>query len=274
MHHLRANHYLTFADLESSPLLEHCGVIYHSGLQILICIACEAAFVPDHMKTHKKDQHNNFVITDDDLANITANFTIQEHAADVHSPPPGQAPIEGIKIEKGIQCDSEGCTYACIQESTMKNHWSKVHGSKKGKTSSWDRFHTVDVQSLFLSQSGRRHYFSVNPRLRAAVPSDPFNLFMQQHGDQANITPSVAPPTRDRDLPIFVKKLGWYEYLEVYCEDKEKRTKLIEMTALPHEQDGCLFRLPKVIEAYLNQIQREEGEVTRRTRRSLMSYPM
>jgi hypothetical protein len=132
----------------------------------------------------------------------------------------------------------------------------------------------VDVQSLFLKQSGKLRYFSVNSRLKMAVSNDHFTLFMQQHGDEANITPSVAPPTRDRDLPILVKKLGWYEYLEVYCEDKAKRTKLIEMTALPHEQDGCLFRLPKVIEAYLNQIQREETKVTRLTRHCLMKYPM
>ena len=241
-------------------------------MKILICIACKEAYPPDNIIGHQRDQHK-IKISRSDLKFITDSFSVHKKPKDVITPLPLQAPIDGIKIQSGFTCADSGCFYVCISEDTMRVHWSKNHNEKMRITTKKTRMNEVEVQTLFGISSGR-HYFSVDSRLKGAISSDIFTLFIQQHGSRISLTPSVAPPIRDRDLPILVKELGWYPHLQQYCEDAGKRDQLMKMVALPKAQDKPLSQLSHVVEAYLRQIQDEESLLTRLTKRSLMNYPL
>ena len=65
----------TFPGLQSSPLLEKCDLIYHSGLKILICLVCGAVVITDYIIGHKRDQHK-IKIRDSDSTDICAFFSI------------------------------------------------------------------------------------------------------------------------------------------------------------------------------------------------------
>ncbi|KAN0127773.1 hypothetical protein V8E53_014433, partial [Lactarius tabidus] len=92
--------------------------VYHSGLKILICVACEAALVPSHIFRHQKNQHK-LKIEHLDLEAILLSFPACADTS-VPTPPPLQIPIEGIKIHNGLQCTE--CDYACLSRKTMMLH--------------------------------------------------------------------------------------------------------------------------------------------------------
>lgn len=249
--------------LQTSDQLTKCGMVYHSDLGILICPACQAAILPNHIITHQKKQHQ-LKVMQLDLEAVLASFHVHPHS-NVFTPESIQAPIEGIKIHDGFQCGQ--CTYVCLQASTMKTHWSTKHRHLSyidGK----DRSFPVKAQTLFGSQTGRQ-YFSVDCSSKEDTSSDPFSLFIKQFGCQLNLTPPTTLPTRDRDIPSLVKKLRWYEHLQVFCEDKEKRTQLLGMAVAPGTDDGPLSHLSKVTKAYFTQIKSEESQVTFQILRSL-----
>ncbi|KAH9045848.1 hypothetical protein EDB84DRAFT_1435865 [Lactarius hengduanensis] len=76
----------------------------------------------------------------------------------------------------------------------------------------------------------------------------------QCYGSQTDPLPFIAPPTRDYDLTILVKELGWYKYIQ--------------------STDRPLSWLSQVVEGYLKQIQTEESNMTRYTLCSLKNYPI
>ena len=260
-----------FAVLQSSELLSKCGLVYHSGLKILICLSCSAAFIPDHIISHQKGQHD-LKITKSDMGTILSTFSVCKDTK-VPIPLPLQAPIEGIKVEKkGLQCIK--CNFVFLSHKTMDKHWKDHHESLRKDIWRKDRFYLVDAQTIFLSQSGSRHYFSVDSSSIEDIPGNPFTLFMQQHGSQSTLILPTSPPTRDRDIPILVKRLKWYHHLQEYCEDAEKRTQLLDMAAAPGSNSGALSGLSQVTKAYLAKIQSEESQVTMMVLMCLKNYPV
>jgi hypothetical protein len=119
---------IPFAVLQSTDLLRSCGLIYHSELHILICLSCKAAYLPTHIQAHQKDQHQVW-INNEDLNKILRDYDVHSVYDDVPTPPPLQAPIEGIKIEKGLHCIL--CPYVGISSNTMRTHWSKEHSASQ-----------------------------------------------------------------------------------------------------------------------------------------------
>jgi hypothetical protein len=197
---------------------------------------------------------------------------VHKEITNVPIPPPLQAPIEGIKINKGLQCVL--CPYIGLQQSTMNTHWNRTH-AHDARSKAIDplcRSYDVEAQTLFIQC--HRHFFSVDSRLEGLVSSDPYMLLIQQYGHETNSTLSMTRPTGDRDFPILVKKLGWNKYLQEYCVNAEKRALLIGMATLPSKKDDPLHQLSQVVKAYLEQIREEEHLVNRQTLRSLMCYPM
>ena len=156
----------------------------------------------------------------------------------------------------------------------MDKHWKDHHESLRKDIWRKDRFYLVDAQTIFLSQSGSRHYFSVDSSSIEDIPGNPFTLFMQQHGSQSTLILPTSPPTRDRDIPILVKRLKWYHHLQEYCEDAEKRTQLLDMAAAPGSNSGALSGLSQVTKAYLAKIQSEESQVTMMVLMCLKNYPV
>lgn len=236
-------------------------------------MGCKHAFPPGSVKTHQKKQHN-LRVTKLDMDAIIEEYTITP--AEKVQPPSSKVPFEGIEIEnEALKCPVNGCNYVGLKLGTMNTHWSKKHNTE----STWrypspkTRYFKVQAQTIFLA-SVRREYFEVDSKFGGDGAGNPFTLFTQQFQSSLNFTLPTPPPTKDRDIPVWVKKLGWYGHLQEFCDsdDEEKRTCLLEMAAAP--KTGPLSQLSQVVEAYLKQVQAEESQVSRFILCSLMNYPM
>ncbi|KAH9011295.1 hypothetical protein EDB84DRAFT_1445251 [Lactarius hengduanensis] len=194
------------------------------------------------------------------------------------------APIEGIKLE-GQALECQECQYICATNAGMRTHWSNNHHDQLNQypiTNS--RFKTVEAQKLFDSSSGHRQYFKVDSRLIGIPSEDTFSLFIQKYVKKDSLLPTVAPPSNDRDLSLLVKKRGWYNHLQEFCNDSSKRALLIQMASmpmmgkekaklLPPGVEKTLSRLPEVVTSYMKQIHEEQQKASRLTLRSIMHYP-
>ena len=188
-----------------SDSLNKCGVVYHSELKLFICMGCKHAFPPDSVKTHQKK--HNLRVTKLDMDTIIQEYNITP-AKEVQ-PPSSKVSYEGIKIEKeALKCLVNGCNYIGLKLSTMNTHWSKKHNTE----STWqypspkNRYIRVQAQTIFPA-SVRREYFEVDRRFGGDGAGNPFTLFTQQFQSSPNFTVPTPPPTKDHDIPIWVKKI-------------------------------------------------------------------
>ena len=234
------------------------------------------------MASHQNSQHK-VIIHPQTLYRIIKTFDICP-GTNVILPSPPHAPIEGIKLEdKALECQE--CPYIALTEATIYTHWSNSHSDKLDQYPiSKLRFRQVEAQKLFDRSSGQRQYFKVDSRLIGMVPKDTFSLFMQNYVQKESLLPTVAPPSNDRDLPLLVKRRGWYHHLQDFCIDSSKRALLLSMAslpemgkekakALPEGTEKDLSQLPEVVTLYMEEIRKEQSSASRLTLRSLMHYP-
>jgi hypothetical protein len=234
------------------------------------------------MISHQHSQHQ-VTIQLQDMNLIRTTFDVCSHTT-ILLPSQPCAPIEGIKLEnQALECQK--CQYICTTEASMRTHWYNNHHDQLDQypiTSS--RFKLVEAQKLFDSSSGHRQYFKVDSRLIQSAPEDIFSLFIQKYVKKESLLPTVAPPSNDRDLSLLVKRRGWYNHLQEFCDDSSKRALLIAMASLPtmgKEKakslppgiEKVLSKLPKVVTSYMEHIHQEQPMTSRLTLRSLMHYP-
>jgi hypothetical protein len=228
------------------------------------------------MVSHQSNQHK-VIIEPQDMKLITETFDI---CPDTNVTPPTYpcAPVEGIKVEENaLKCQE--CQYICVTKKGMHTHWDNNHLDK-----ALFGFATVEAQKLFDRSSRHRLYFKVDSRLIGTAAEDIFSLFMKNYLTKEPLLPSVAPPSNDRDLPLLVKRRGWYTHLHEFCDNSSKRALLLAMAslpemgkekakALPSGMEKVLSRLPKVVTLYMEQIRDEQPTASRLTLRSLINYP-
>jgi hypothetical protein len=253
-------------------------MIYHSDLEILICLSCQAAFPPSNMPGHQQKQHN-IVISAADMESILATFAVMM-GTNMTLPPEPCAPIDGIKIHSGLHCTE--CSYACRTEQTFDYHFRHAHHDKLHQPRATRSFKTP-VQTIFDS-SVHRHYFSIDDTMVTMPEQDPYHKFLAKILPQVSIIPQVVAPTTDRDLPVLVKKAEWHQHLQEYCNDQQARALLLQMSTLPETSvnkiarmdDGIektLTKLPLVVEKYMERIRQDAHQANRMTLRNLLQYP-
>lgn len=233
------------------------------------------------MVSHQSSQHQ-VVIQPQTWISITKEFNICSDT-NVMIPTQPCAPIEGIKLEaQALECQE--CQYICAQDASMRTHWSNNHHDQLNQYPVMKScFQLVEAQKLFNSSSGHRQYFKVDSRLIAVAPEDTFSLFIQSIKKET-LLPTVAPPSNDRDLSLLVKRRGWYNHLQEFCDDSSKRALLFSMASLPtmgKEKakslspgiEKVLSKLPEIVSSYMVQIHEEQSTASRLTLRSVMHYP-
>ncbi|KIM35047.1 hypothetical protein M413DRAFT_79781, partial [Hebeloma cylindrosporum] len=234
---------------------------------LITCSFCEIALVPNaavsHVVTHKirlkKDMRQRLQV-------IMLRPGVIKAPGDVIVPKPPCAPIEGLKLEDGYKCKL--CTYCCITDSTIKNHFSAKHRDHEGTYK--DNCEGATVQTF------SRTYFAVVPLLADMMPDNLFALYLKDHVPEVEALQVLNPPIDHNEVPPLLKITSWNDHLAPYIGDKRKVRLLLQLLDLPTSKRGEKWlgeRLRKTIEGYMKEASRMGTNSSLAIRCILMECP-
>lgn len=213
---------------------------------------CHKAWTPSsvlgHAKTHSNIPSKKTANTD--LDTLIKQYNILE-SPPLLIPPSGEAPVPGLHIHKdGLACTFDGCSYACLSENTLRDHWYHKHHSSMPIVKPKQRFnHPVPVQSYYATV--RNTFWTVNPDLSKRAPDDLYSAFVNDYLPQMTKIHDIPTPTLTRDIPPWLKVCKFHQYLGDYMTNVTKREHLVSAVTTPRLNDPLYGRLHKWIFEYM-----------------------
>lgn len=120
-------------------------------------------------------------------------------------------PVPILKVEPGLRCTSDNCSYRCLKPGAMATHWSEEHKGKRVKKKS----KKVKVQTF-------EKYFAVSPSLLGSPANSCYELYLTQlvpdlEKDCHEVVPYLAS---EREVPPLLKVMQWHEHLSPHLLDE------------------------------------------------------
>jgi hypothetical protein len=104
---------------------------YNAEYKVLICLNCQYCLTPDGIENHFWRVHQSIPIdVRKGLVEYSKGVMIAK-ATETHTPSIEIEAIEGLKVIKGVVCDSCGTGFGSV--TTMENHCWKMHDWRKWK---------------------------------------------------------------------------------------------------------------------------------------------
>lgn len=253
---------LNTSSLISSPLLNFLDYRFHKDYSILICVACEVAWLPDCALGHAKQKHGIKIHSIDQKEwqafvkewNITTNTNIL---------PLDKKPVELLKVYADAYCCNL-CTYCARTASTFNKHWSTHHKEFTATTEA--RFHHGSVQTFYSPVNTR--YFEIDPSLLHA-PADAFAVYLSK--EVPNYPPfAVNIPKASREIPPLLAQTQWHVHLEDHIKAKQQRLALLDLVRPPSISKSPMFKLAW---NYMNAVSSLARKSSMRIRCLLKEYP-
>jgi Orsellinic acid/F9775 biosynthesis cluster protein D len=263
----------TITLLQSNTFLDSINCQVHTLYKVIICMFCGAAWTPDALLGHIKNEHPDIQMDPEAQSKLDEVKKTYSILSDTTVPLPSfnGPPVEGLKTHKdGLVCTMEDCIYACRSLQSMDQHWCHHRGSLMPKSK---RSQNAVVQCFF-TVIGRR-YFSVNPSLEGIKPEGLYSAFIRDY------LPSLPPvlmdsPNTHREVPPLLAHTGWNIHLEGFVTDEGKRQKLVQSarSPLPKSQDPLYGQLYDWVFDYMNNIRDiATHQVPYTLLRYLLQYP-
>ena len=130
---------------------------YLSHYRVVVCTSCKYAIQPKAIARHLKEIHRIKRSDRKLFMQHMEKFELAEHEL-VMRYRPGEFPVPLLPVQSGLQCRSENCSYLCVTEKRMKQHWLAVHGRQGLVACDWQ---TVPLQTFFKGNLLR--YFTGTP---------------------------------------------------------------------------------------------------------------
>ena len=238
--------------LESNPVLDAMGVSYHRHFNVLMCLECKKAEVPQLLLSHVNK--HGIRLTKDQKASYDA-FVMAHNISQVHkvqSPPPHGPPVEILEQRPdGFCCDH--CHYCAPSRKAIDNHWYANHQDLHLPPK--DRFHKGTLQTFFTPIG--EMFFEVNPELEFAASDDPFRHYLRYEVPFFPPFPA-APPLDEHEVPPMLQLTQWHAHLKGHTEDYKTRGHLMSLISLPSRRaTKGIGRLGDVVDSYLRDIRKK-----------------
>ncbi|KAK0244932.1 hypothetical protein EDD85DRAFT_946256 [Armillaria nabsnona] len=220
--------------LIDTPALNRNGLVFHSHYHTVHCVndACNIAVLPYAIVGHLRDQHRfHFTAKEQELL----DQAIQElnpisSDSELALPPPGEAPVEALKVHPLGHCCRE-CCYAVPMLKTFQRHWRDNHRYDFPGTKANEGYYLAPIQSFYIVPA---RYFEVNPALTKLSKEAPFAIFLKTLSpilaeESHNILP---PPDQVREVSPLLRTTGWHLHLKIIS---------LTVEVLPHFLPLLLF---------------------------------
>jgi hypothetical protein len=207
------------------PVLAPYQVAWHAGLRQWICIPCGVCIPVDAVVTHVKGHQDGNTGTEDtndirEVIGSKAYASAERH--EMLSLPAVCPPITGLRIHHdGLACGHPGCQYACLASTSIRQHQSNQHKTEK----SLPYFKNIPVSRLF-NNGLRQSYFRVKPDLGVAGANESIALYHKTFfpaPDVARVQQDSLMWKESREIPPWLRRLGWRELLESHDREALKR---------------------------------------------------
>lgn len=215
---------------------------------------CGKCWIPSDVLSHARMHDSSLRIKSlkSDLNQLIQAYNIPSKPV-ITYPRPNQAPVKGLKIHSNAySCASSGCSYACLEKSTLQKHWQSKHHDQLFVDTQERYQHPVFVQSFF--SHTYNVYWTVNPTLIDQKSDSLYQAFVEQclPGFESDIRVDI--PNNPRLIPPWLKVCRFHEYLEKYIPDKSIRTKLVQAATHPCHDDKVFGVLHSWIIEYMKLI--------------------
>ncbi|KAK0221251.1 hypothetical protein EDD85DRAFT_779483, partial [Armillaria nabsnona] len=240
--------------LIDTPALNRNGLVFHSHYHTVHCVndACNIAVLPYAIVGHLRDQHHfHFTAKEQELL----DQAIQElnpisSDSELALPPPGEAPVEALKVHPLGHCCRE-CCYAVPMLKTFQRHWRDNHRYDFPGTKANEGYYLAPIQSFYIVPA---RYFEVNPALTKLSKEAPFAIFLKTLSpilaeESHNILP---PPDQVREVSPLLRTTGWHLHLKNYITDRRSVAALLTLIALPPMTQGSMpAKLRILVQKYM-----------------------
>lgn len=236
------------------------------NLKVVVCITCQKAVSADIVvrRNHALREHS-VKLTRQQKKDLTNWFESNPRgfvisARDLpYNPPSGEAPIPGVKVQKGLKCEASGCNYCCRTLNTMQTHWNDSHKGQYRREFEWES----DVESDFWTQASVQRllssrYFIVNPSLVNVPSGDPYRVYLRQCGPQLQQCKlRFLEATDVNEIPLLLRITGWHEHLKGHLKDARSIARVRSLMLPPRGKESQSWRgqvLRRTIQMYMEVI--------------------
>jgi hypothetical protein len=211
------------------------------------------------MHSHAHGNKKPSAVEKTSLEELVVQYGIVEKP-NLKIPPPRRAPIKGLFIhQNGYRCLAEGCRYACIEQSTIQDHWYKKHSTILHLVPMEERYkHPVSLQSYYSNKHNT--YWEVDPLLDESTASDLYTAFVNLFIPVLDADRPVQPPGRDRDITPWLRVSGFHKLLGDYVTDTEKRKYLVDLVSRPKSKDVLFGKVHDWVFEYVDGIRKMAHE--------------
>jgi hypothetical protein len=250
----------------SFPILDYLGFHLDTTYNILICLSCGKAILPDAVLGHAKATHNIAITRADH--HVFNKLTTQIHfSTNTHLiPPVNHQPVPYLKLTPSDYCCNL-CSYCCLTKRTFAEHWNSHHQSLSSSILPKDHSHSGIVQTFYHPIAVS--YFEVYPPSPPPSSTSLFDLFLR------DVMPSYPPfsfniPENSREIPPLLTQTQWHTHLKPYLSTKQSRLHLYQ---LAHSANITKTNLWKLTWNYSNTVSQFASTTSMRIRCLLMEYP-
>ena len=223
--------------------------------RVLLCIdpKCLHAVVPSAVLTHLERQHHYTKLPSSltgGIQRICDDYDVYETET-IPIPAIETTPVSGMfLVENGFRCTVANCGlgFRCLK--TGKNHWTKIHGSRRlGGYSAAVEIVPSPIQGFFPKHRG---YFPVQiPR-----PSRPFSVLdaytlcaEKQSTAMDNLIP---PPMNANETPMMEKITHWFKHLSPHIGSRDMLDHVLELKSpIPLTDKSWLASLRELVVGHM-----------------------
>lgn len=216
-------------DVLTSAFLNCLTLFFYKPLRILICIECQVAIAPTHLRKHLRTApHNNTLVTSHQVNAITQELDV--HPDDkFDSFDPDLPAIPGIPFEPGVRCSVQGCRETRTSMDTMGRHLKNEHS----ETLSSARPIETMVQVIF--NSNQRRYPVQVPTFHSigSTPPDAYRLAIEQANKRLHNWQHKQTVNDPSQTSFFYTQYPWHDTIADIRPDR-----IQSWIALPDEYPG------------------------------------
>ncbi|KAJ8690915.1 hypothetical protein PTI98_010533 [Pleurotus ostreatus] len=233
-------------EVEDSPWLTRLNLRLNVMYKVLLCITCECAWTPAHVKGHLK--RHGIVLSPDDIASI--DRLVDEGRLlptdDVSKPTEIGKAVEGLKVHPVKYCCSvKGCNFGAPGQSTFRIHYSTHSNAEKCGATALTAAKDGFVQTFF--DPSPQRFFQVLAPPRPTMAHDPFSVYLEKVKPTLRKPDVISPAANDLHRPLHLRVTNWDKYLEKWTANRRILRPVMAMMDLPSRPKDAIDPFAEVM---------------------------
>lgn len=217
------------------PYLDSINIVVNPDLQVMCCIICQVAILPDHISGHIAKVHPRVCIDDMKYCQVVADMKVPMTFPQSIIGGRYVKAYKGLMVHDGLACNF--CSFACISNEWMQKHHHRMHPS----IASPKQWSSCKMQQL--NRGGNKTYWQVAGNNEEIHGHEEAIDRMEKEMEEA--TKVMLIPQEKRMISPWLMTTKWHEH--VAGHDIGMLRKLVE---IPKADDRKMPGLSKAVEAY------------------------